>query len=112
MDNCPFCAIAVGKLPADVIYEDSQTLVFRDIAPQAPIHCLVIPKEHIQSAQAVVDFALWGALMRSLRVSAERLGVAETGYRIVVNCGEAVGQTVPHLHIHLLSGRSFHWPPG
>ncbi len=112
MDTCPFCAIIAGRLPAEKVYQDETTVAFRDIAPQAPVHVLVVPRQHIPSAQAVTDPALWSTLMAALKTTAERLGVAESGYRIVVNCGEAVGQTVPHLHIHLLSGRSFNWPPG
>ncbi|MDY3867854.1 MAG: histidine triad nucleotide-binding protein [Pyramidobacter sp.] len=112
MEQCPFCAIVSGKLPADIVYEDECALAFRDINPQAPVHVLVVPKEHVASVDAVADLTLWSRLMGSLRGVVEKLGLADQGYRIVVNCGEAAGQTVPHLHIHLLAGRGLQWPPG
>lgn len=112
LEQCPFCAIVSGKLPADIVYEDECALAFRDINPQAPVHVLVVPKEHVASVDAVADLTLWSRLMGSLRGVVEKLGLADQGYRIVVNCGEAAGQTVPHLHIHLLAGRGLQWPPG
>lgn len=112
MGLCPFCAIVSGKLPADIVYEDDCALAFRDIRPQAPVHVLVIPKEHVASVDAVADLVLWSKLMASVRAVVVKLGLSGQGYRIVVNCGEAAGQTVPHLHIHLLAGRGLQWPPG
>ncbi len=111
MESCPFCAIAEKKLPAEIVYEDGKALAFRDIRPQAPVHVLIIPKEHVASVDAVTDFELWSDLMAAVKAVVEKLNLAE-GYRLVVNCGESAGQTVPHLHIHLLSGRGLGWPPG
>ncbi len=111
MKPCPFCAIAEKKLPAEIVYEDDCAVAFRDINPQAPVHVLIVPKEHVASADEVTDFALWSGLMAAVKAVVDELGLTG-GYRIVVNCGESAGQTVPHLHIHLLSGRGLHWPPG
>ncbi len=111
MGSCPFCAIAEKKLPAEIVYEDGNAVAFRDINPQAPVHVLIIPKEHVASVDAVTDFELWSGLMAAVRAVVEKLNLAG-GYRLVVNCGKSAGQTVPHLHIHLLSGRGLGWPPG
>ena len=111
MESCPFCAIARKKLSAEIVYEDEHALAFRDIRPQAPVHVLIVPKEHAASVDDVQDPALWSRLMPAVRATAAKLGVSG-GYRLVVNCGESAGQTVPHLHIHLLAGRGLQWPPG
>lgn len=111
MESCPFCAIARKKLPAEIVYEDEHALAFRDIRPQAPVHVLIVPKEHAASVDDVQDSALWSRLMPAVKATAAKLGVSG-GYRLVVNCGESAGQTVPHLHIHLLAGRGLQWPPG
>lgn len=111
MESCPFCAIVQKRLPADLIYEDEHVIAFRDIRPQAPVHVLIVPKVHVASIDGVEDFTLWSSLMAAVKTVAAKLGVSG-GYRIVINCGESAGQTVPHLHIHLLAGRGLQWPPG
>ena len=111
MKSCPFCAIVNKQLPAEPVYEDEWTVAFRDIRPQAPVLVLVVPKEHVASADDVTDPALWARLMSAVKTVAAKLGVAGA-YRVVVNCGESAGQTVPHLHIHVLAGRGLQWPPG
>ncbi len=111
MESCPFCAIVKKQLPAELVYEDEYALAFRDIRPQAPVHVLVVPKEHVACADDVSDPQLWGRLMNAVKNAAAKLGVAGA-YRMVVNCGESAGQTVPHLHVHLLAGRGLQWPPG
>ncbi len=111
MESCPFCAIVNKQLPAELIYEDEYCVAFKDIRPQAPVHVLVVPKVHVACADDVSDPQLWGRLMSAVKTVASQLGVAGA-YRIVVNCGESAGQTVPHLHIHLLAGRGLQWPPG
>jgi histidine triad (HIT) family protein len=111
--NCLFCRIAAGEIPAQMVYEDADCLAFADISPQAPTHLLVIPREHIQSLeQATADHApLLGALMRAAATVARQAGLAK-GYRVVLNTGAEGGQTVDHLHLHVLGGRAMRWPPG
>lgn len=112
MSNCLFCKIAAGEIPCDSLYEDTQCLVFRDIAPQAPLHFLVIPKAHIASA-AELDAGNSAIVAHIFEVIARvaREQGAES-YRVVSNVGAQAGQTVPHLHFHVLSGRDMTWPPG
>lgn len=112
--DCLFCRIADGTIPADVVHESERLIAFRDIDPQAPLHVLVIPREHITSLHAVGNDRgdlLGDALLLAARIAREE-GVAEGGYRTVVNTGDDGGQTVHHLHVHVLGGRSFGWPPG
>lgn len=111
MEACPFCAIVNKRLPSEAVYEDEWTVAFRDIRPQAPVHVLIIPKVHVACADDVSDPLLWGRLMSAAKAVAAELGVSGA-YRLVVNCGEEAGQTVPHLHVHLLAGRGLQWPPG
>jgi histidine triad (HIT) family protein len=111
MDECIFCKIAKGEIPADFVYRDETVFVIRDVTPQAPTHFLVIPTRHVASAAEVKDPAVWGAVMERATQIARTFGFAE-GYRMVINTGSQSGQTVPHLHVHLLSGRNFGWPPG
>jgi histidine triad (HIT) family protein len=112
--NCVFCAIAAGRLPATVEYEDAQSMAFRDAHPMAPVHVLVIPRRHIVSlATANEEEARVAAdLVLVVKRVADRLGLAERGYRVVANAGSEAGQTVPHLHWHILAGRPLRWPPG
>ena len=110
--NCVYCEIVEGSRKAAILYEASETLAFRDILPQAPTHVLIVPKAHVPSASAVDDDALWGKLMAVAKKLAGDLGLEDEGYRLVVNNGPRAGQTIPHLHVHLLAGRSFRWPPG
>ena len=109
-----FKRIIDREIPADVIYEDDLCLAFRDVSPQAPVHVLVIPKQEIKSVDAIeeTDAALLGHLWIVIGKIARELGVAEEGYRVVTNCGKLGGQSVDHLHFHLMGGRQLGWPPG
>jgi histidine triad (HIT) family protein len=111
-DNCLFCKICKGEIPADKLYEDDDILAFRDIAPQAPVHFLVIPKKHIKGPAAVgsKDEQLIGKMMRVGTEVAKQEGIEQ--FRVVFNNGEQAGQTVFHIHMHILGGRSLSWPPG
>lgn len=112
MDNCLFCKIAEKKIPADIVFENEELAAFRDINPQAPVHILIIPKEHI-STPADINSENSYIAGKMLAAAAE---IAKTnkleGYRLVFNCNESAGQTVFHLHMHLLGGRLMNWPPG
>ena len=110
--SCLFCRIVSGDIPAERIYEDERVLAFRDLRPQAPVHVLLVPKEHVGGAADAPPGELWGVLMEGAVRVAALLGVQHEGYRLVVNSGEQAGQTIPHLHVHVLAGRRFHWPPG
>ena len=113
--DCIFCKIVNGDIPADVVYEDEAILAFRDLAPQAPVHVLIIPKAHIASLDDLDDSSghgeLLGYLMCRVKEIAAQLGL-DTGYRLVNNCGDDGLQTVGHVHFHLLGGRNMGWPPG
>ena len=110
--DCVFCKIAAGEIPTEKIYEDEDIIAFNDLDPQAPIHFLVIPKKHITSLESVEesDSKLLGKIMLAIQKLAKDKNLE--GYRVVTNIGEDGGQTVPHLHFHVLGGRAFHWPPG
>jgi histidine triad (HIT) family protein len=112
--SCIFCRIANKEIPAKIIYEDDKVLAFHDINPQAPYHILVIPKKHISTLLELTeeDKDLIGHIYLVMNKLAQELGVAERGYRVVVNCNEEAGQTVFHVHFHFLAGREMHWPPG
>ena len=114
MPDTLFTKIINRELPADIVYEDERCLAFHDIAPQAPTHILVIPKKEIDSTDALADedAPLIGHMYLVLRDLARQAGLAENGYRVVVNCGRDGGQSVDHLHFHLLGGRALSWPPG
>ncbi len=111
--SCLFCSIAEGTIPSQKAYEDDLCLVFHDISPQAPIHLLVIPKEHIESVAAVTEenASLVAHMMTVIAKLAGELGL-DSGFRVVSNCGKDAQQSVPHLHFHLLAGRELGWPPG
>jgi histidine triad (HIT) family protein len=111
-DSCLFCRIVRREIPATVIREDEHTLAFRDIDPKAPTHVLVIPKEHVASLNDVSDPALVGRLLLAAKEIAAEQGIADSGYRTVINAGADAGQTVFHVHLHLLGGRRLTWPPG
>jgi len=113
MDDCIFCKIARGEIPADKVYEDERALIFRDIQPCAPTHLLAIPKAHIASA-AEIDPTNADIVAHLFALMAKVAGEhgLESGYRVVTNCGKDGGQTVGHLHFHLLGGRALAWPPG
>jgi histidine triad (HIT) family protein len=112
--SCIFCKIIRGEIPAKKVFEDEDVLVFYDINPVAPVHVLIIPKKHIARIADITinDAELMGKLMLTARHIAEQLGVAESGFRLVINNGEQANQTVFHLHIHLIGGRAMTWPPG
>lgn len=111
--DCLFCRIAAGEIPADRIHEDDEVIAFRDINPRAPTHVLVIPRRHLPDAQHLTDAdaGLLGRLFGVMRSLAGEAGLG-SGYRIVTNVGPDAGQSVPHLHFHLLGGRTMSWPPG
>jgi histidine triad (HIT) family protein len=111
--DCLFCKIVAGEIPSDRVLEDDDVIAFRDIAPRAPTHVLVIPRRHIPDAHALAakDGPLLGALFAAVRRIADDAGL-DRGYRVVTNVGPESGQTVFHLHLHLLGGRSMGWPPG
>ena len=113
MSDCLFCRIVAGEVPADVVHETDRTLAFRDIGPQAPTHVLVVPREHHADAGAVADAdpALLAEVMTAAVAVARHEGLAG-GYRLVANTGDDGGQTVHHLHVHVLGGRRLSWPPG
>jgi len=113
MSDCLFCKIAGGEIPSKKVYEDDEFFAFHDISPQAPTHVLVIPRRHIASLEdaAADDEALLGRLLLVCQRLARELGI-ETGYRVVNNCGAPAGQSVFHVHFHLLGGRPMGWPPG
>jgi histidine triad (HIT) family protein len=113
-EGCLFCRIAAGEIPAKLVYEDDDVVAFRDINPQAPTHILIIPRRHIASVNDLEagDAELVGRLYLAARELAEREGIAKSGYRLVLNTGPGAGQTVDHIHLHLLGGRPLHWPPG
>lgn len=113
MENCIFCKIAAGEIPANKVYEDDQVVAFHDLNPQAPIHVLIIPQKHYDSILDIeADGAPMAHICRVARQLARELGVAEKGFRLVVNTGDDGGQTVHHLHLHLTGGRAFGWPAG
>ncbi len=114
MAECLFCAIAAGEIPATTVLETDRILAFRDINPRAPTHVLVIPKEHhpTVAALAAADAGLLGEVIAGAHRVAEEEGVSETGYRVVFNTGAQAGQTVFHVHGHVLGGRPLAWPPG
>ncbi len=114
MPDTIFGKIARGEIPADLVYEDDEVVAFRDLSPQAPTHVLVIPRKPIATLNDAedADAALIGRLFLAAARVAKDIGIAEAGYRTVVNCNAAAGQTVFHLHVHLLGGRPMGWPPG
>ena len=111
-DSCLFCRIVRGEIPAKLVAENEHAVAFRDINPQAPTHVLVIPREHVSSLDTATDPELLGRVMLLAAEIARREGIAEAGYRTVVNTNGAAGQTVFHIHVHLLGGRRLAWPPG
>lgn len=115
MSNCIFCRIAQGDIPASIVERNSEMIAFRDIQPQAPTHVLVIPAKHLESvrdASGPEGEALLGRMLAFTARVATNLGLDAGGYRIVTNTGDHGGQSVHHLHLHLLGGRQLHWPPG
>lgn len=111
-DDCLFCRIVRGEIPAKLVAEDEHSVAFRDITPQAPVHILIVPREHVASLNQATDAAMLGRLSLMAADLARKEGISESGYRTVMNTNAAAGQTVFHVHLHLLGGRSMHWPPG
>ena len=114
MSDCLFCKIRDGEIQGDIVYEDDDVLAFNDVNPQAPIHLLIIPKKHISTVNDLsdTDEAIMGKLFSTAKMIAAEKGISEDGYRLVVNCNVRAGQTVFHIHMHMLADRDMAWPPG
>ena len=114
MDDCLFCRIVKKQIPAEIVYENDKVLAFRDIDPQAPIHMLIIPKEHLTTLNDVKEehAQLMGQIILAAKVLAKEFDIDDKGYRSVFNCNKEGGQAVYHIHLHLLGGRQMNWPPG
>jgi len=112
--DCIFCKIVKKEIPADIVYEDDEIAVFKDINPAAPVHLLLIPRKHIETFFDLdrEDASIMGRLQLAAVRAAREAGVFESGFRLVSNCGRGAGQLVMHIHYHLLAGRPFEWPPG
>ncbi len=112
--ECLFCKIVQKEVPSTILFEDDELLAFKDINPQAPVHTILIPKKHISRVSEINenDLPLIGKLVSAANGLAQKEGLSEKGYRLVINCNRDGGQTVFHLHLHLLGGRAFRWPPG
>ena len=112
--DCLFCRIVAGDVPADIVYESDEAIAFRDINPQAPTHVLVIPRKHVATINDLEDgdSSLVGSLYLAAKAIAAAEGIADAGYRAVMNCNEGAGQSVFHIHLHVLGGRALSWPPG
>ncbi len=112
--DCLFCRIVDGDIPAEIIHESESTIAFRDITPQAPTHVLIIPRRHISTINNLNegDEELVGSLYLAAKEIAQQESLTDDGYRVVMNCGEGAGQSVFHIHLHLLGGRLLNWPPG
>ncbi len=110
--NCIFCKIASGEIPVEPVYEDTEFIAFRDQHPQAPVHVLLIPRAHYATVMDIEDMGLLGRALIALQQTAQKLNIAEEGFRTVINTRDNGGQTVPHVHFHLLGGRFMQWPPG
>ncbi len=114
MSDCLFCKIVAGEIPADIIKEGDDWLAFRDINPQAPTHVLIIPRQHVATLNDVDEDSadIIGSMTLAAKTIAREEGIADSGYRTVMNCNSDGGQSVYHIHVHLLGGRSMRWPPG
>ena len=114
MADCLFCRIATGQIPASIVYQDDRLMAFQDLNPQAPLHVLIIPRRHIATLNDLTagDDLLVGEMIRRAAAIAQEQGYADRGYRTLFNCNREAGQSVFHVHLHLLAGRSMAWPPG
>lgn len=114
MSDCLFCKIRDGEIQGDIVFEDDDVLAFNDVNPHAPVHVLIIPKKHISTTNELTeaDEAVMGKLFSAAKTIASQRGVSEDGYRMVVNCNQKAGQSVFHIHMHLLADRVMRWPPG
>jgi histidine triad (HIT) family protein len=111
-ESCIFCRIAHGEIPTQMVAHNKEIVAFRDLNPQAPVHILIVPTKHIKSLDDATDFDLLGRMMALAAAIARQEKISKTGYRTVINTGKAGGQSVDHLHMHLLGGREMTWPPG
>jgi len=113
-DSCLFCRILKGEIPSQKVYEDAETLVFRDIGPKAPVHLLAIHREHVDAVHNVPagKTAMFAKLFETVGTVVKQQNLAASGYRLVINAGQDAGQAVPHIHVHILAGRPMAWPPG
>ena len=114
MTDCLFCKIIAGQIPASIVYQDDRVVAFKDINPQAPTHVLVVPRRHIASLNDLTDEddQIVGEVVRRAAAIAKTKGISESGFRTVFNTNREAGQTVFHIHLHLIGGRTMHWPPG
>lgn len=114
MSDCLFCKILDGEIPCDKVFENDEVIAFRDVNPQAPTHILIIPRKHISTVNdlTVDDKNIVAEMILSAQMVAKQEGIEESGYRLVMNCNEGAGQTVFHIHLHILGGRGMNWPPG
>jgi histidine triad (HIT) family protein len=114
VDDCLFCKINKGEIPAEKVYEDDQVFAIKDIHPQAPTHLLIMPKKHFPTIMDIEeqDVGLIGSIYLVVNKLAEQMNLKSSGFRVVLNCGSGAGQSVFHIHFHLLSGRPLNWPPG
>lgn len=114
MSDCIFCKIINGEIPSEKLYEDDKVLAFNDINPEAPVHFLVIPKKHIKNINEITeeDSVIIAHVFKVIKKITQDLGISEDGYRVVTNIGQNGGQTVDHMHFHILGGRNLVWPPG
>ena len=114
MTDCLFCKIIAGDIPGAIVHQDDELVAFRDIDPKAPLHVLIVPRRHIATLNELGpnDDGLVGSMIRRAAAIAKEHGYDESGYRTVFNCNAGAGQSVFHIHLHVLGGRSFHWPPG
>jgi len=114
MSDCLFCKVRDGEIQGDIVFEDDDVLAFNDVNPQAPVHVLIIPKKHISTVNdmSAEDVSVMGKLFSTAKTIASQKAVSEEGYRLVVNSNEQAGQSVFHIHMHLLAGRNMTWPPG
>ena len=110
--DCIFCKIASKEISSNIVFENDKVLAFKDINPQAPVHIVVIPKDHIDTLNDVRDFGIYVDIFKAISEIVKKEGVDKAGYRVVANCNKDGGQTVFHLHFHLLGGRYMDWPPG
>lgn len=112
MSDCIFCKIAGHEIPSEAVYEDDKVIAIKDINPQAPVHVILIPKKHVETLNQVTDQSVYADVFQAVGKVAEKLGIREKGYRVVANCNRDGGQTVYHIHFHVLGGRFMKWPPG
>ena len=112
MSDCIFCGIAQGSIKSETVYSDKDVVAFYDINAQAPVHIVVIPRIHIENPEAAKDSGVFSRIFEAVNKIVIEKGLDKNGYRVVVNSGKEAGQTVPHLHFHILSGRPMRWPPG